>query len=212
MVEETCYNTGQIKAPAMVEHPEAWSASIVGLRRIDTNMPHPTTILFHAPLQYQLAVAKRFWRKVDKSNGANACWLWLASGHEAGYGQFSIRIPFQRRRMVKAHRLAYELTHGMIPTGHVICHRCDNPPCCNPQHLFSATQKQNTEDKYRKGRQNHAIGTQITSAKLSNNKVITIRRLYVAGGYTQIRLAEMYGVSDATIRRVVKHQNWEHIS
>lgn len=85
-----------------------------------------------------------FWVKVKKSDG---CWNWAASLSKAGYGMFRIdRVTHY------AHRISYELSFGEIPDGMVICHRCDNRRCLNPEHLFVATQKENMLDKMQKGR------------------------------------------------------------
>lgn len=92
-------------------------------------------------------IAERFWPKVDKRGGDDACWPWLGGRFESGYGQFS-----QRPRNLRAHRVAYELTHGQIPDNLMVLHECDNPPCCNPKHLFLGTNDDNMADRQRKGR------------------------------------------------------------
>ena len=91
-------------------------------------------------------IAPRFWRKVD-IKGVDECWLWLASFGFRDYGKFKLNGTY-----VAAHRIAYELTFGPIEKGKIICHKCDNPSCCNPYHLFQGTQSDNNADKYRKGR------------------------------------------------------------
>lgn len=89
----------------------------------------------------------RFWSYVDQSGGPDACWPWMRSVDRQGYG----------RQVVDghgwgAHRIAWTLTRGPIPDGLVTCHHCDNPPCCNPAHLFVGTQRENLADMKRKGR------------------------------------------------------------
>lgn len=93
-------------------------------------------------------VAERFWAKVDRSAGADACWPWTSGLTEDGYGQFA--GPAGER--LRAHRVAYELTHGALPPGLFACHGCDNRPCCNPKHLFAGTAKDNYQDSLVKGR------------------------------------------------------------
>jgi hypothetical protein len=90
----------------------------------------------------------RFWAKVDKSAGDNGCWVWTAGKANFGYGEFVVGGG----EKIRAHRWAYEETHGKIPNGLYACHRCDNPACCNPKHLFLGTPQDNVLDMVSKGR------------------------------------------------------------
>jgi hypothetical protein len=81
-----------------------------------------------------------FWDYVLKGDG---CWLWLGATNEAGYGLYHKQ---------RAHRVAYELTYGPIPSGMLACHSCDNPPCVRPDHLFPGTTKENVHDALKKNR------------------------------------------------------------
>lgn len=96
---------------------------------------------------------ERFWSKVDRGGGPDACWLWTAHKTRGGYGQ--LRVDGHQ---ATAHRVSWELAHGPIPPGHgyhgtCVLHRCDNPPCCNPSHLFLGTNADNMADMKAKGRQ-----------------------------------------------------------
>ena len=94
-------------------------------------------------------LSERFWEKVKKSNG---CWLWMACRDRRGYGRFGMGRKHQPAVM-DAHRVSYMLTHGgRLPTGKEICHRCDNPPCVRPSHLYADTHKQNQRDMSVHGR------------------------------------------------------------
>lgn len=90
--------------------------------------------------------AERFWLKVDKTAGPDGCWPWLGSVRK-GYGAFSVR-----GRCLTASRVAWALEAGTDPTERFVCHRCDNPLCCNPAHLFLGTASDNQIDMLRKGR------------------------------------------------------------
>jgi hypothetical protein len=90
-----------------------------------------------------------FWQKVDQSAGRFGCWPWAGSKKEKGYGQ-----AYFMGKVMRAHRLAYELAIGPVPNGLMLCHFCDNPACCNPWHLAPGTAKQNTQDMIAKGRAN----------------------------------------------------------
>ncbi len=95
------------------------------------------------------SVPERFWPKV-KVAGPEACWPWLAGTNGVSYGRLKLDGEY-----VGAHRIAWILEHGPIPPDRVICHRCDNPSCCNPRHLFLGTHLDNARDREAKGRGNH---------------------------------------------------------
>ena len=129
----------------------------------------------------------KFWLLVDKQ--PEGCWPWVGFTDTLGYGQFE--------RNIKAHRQAYQYAIGDIPTGMVVCHRCDNPPCCNPDHLFAGTLKDNSQDMVAKGR--------AFLRKLTPQQVKHIRDLapdLARGG--QRALAREFGVHPQTINKIIK--------
>ena len=143
-------------------------------------------------------VIERFEEKyVPEPN--SGCWEWTACTDTSGYGQ----IRFNGT-LVKAHRLSYELHVGEIGDKHVL-HKCDNPACVNPQHLFLGTQADNIADMVAKGRQ--ARGKSHGSAKLTEADVLAIR----ADNRPQRAIAPDYGISHRLISDIKNRKIWAHV-
>lgn len=145
-------------------------------------------------------LAERFWEKVDK-RGSDECWLWRGAIGRHGYGN----LGSGNGRTLRAHRVSYELAHGTIPPGLVICHRCDEPRCVNPMHLFAASQSLNLQDMANKGRSTQ--GGRSPSARLDDEAVLTIRSTNIA----QVELARRFGVSLMTISLAKRRLTWRHL-
>jgi hypothetical protein len=143
-------------------------------------------------------IAERFWPKVDKSGD---CWRWLAGTNPYGYGMFNVS-PRQPRR---AHRVAWELVNGPLPPGKVLRHKCDNPPCVNPDHLEVGTKAENSQDMADRHRSTFYERNPL--AKLTFAQVCEIRSLYSRGAL-QRELAIKFGVSRPNISRIVNLKGW----
>lgn len=181
----------------------------------------------------------RFWRFVDKSGD---CWIWTGSRAKGDYGSYFFQPEPRKTRRVSAHRTAYAIEHGEAPGGdRCVLHRCDNPPCVNPAHLFLGTHDDNMDDMTAKGRrpageahywcrhpeailrgERHYMrrdpskaarlrGEGNPQAKLTAGQIVEIRAR-VAAGAVQRRLAAEYGVSPATVCLVVSGKHWPHVA
>jgi hypothetical protein len=149
---------------------------------------------------------QRFWEKVDV-RGEDDCWEWKGARCQQGYGKFRVG-----RNTPNASRVAYAVVHGEIGDLFV-CHHCDNPPCCNPRHLFAGTAGDNHRDKVRKGRAPkfggaYVFGEDVGTSKVTRADVEEMRRLYDAGDMNQRQLGERYGLNQAHVSRIVRRVLW----
>lgn len=150
-------------------------------------------------------IASRFWSKVQKRDVG--CWDWMACKNEFGYG--CIGAGGDKGRPLKAHRVAWELLVGPIPPDTMVLHRCDNPGCVRPDHLFLGTQLENVRDCIEKGRS--IRGSAHKRAKLTEGKVRIIRELYSTGKSLR-ELGDAFGVADTTIHKAVSRKTWAHVT
>lgn len=142
---------------------------------------------------------RRFWGKVEKKSD-DECWEWKGAKLSHGYGAFNIGV-----RRISTHRFSWEIHYGEIPPGMLVCHKCDNPPCVNPKHLFLGTDTDNQRDKYLKGR--CARGEKNNHAKLTEDDVRKIREL-LASGKSARSIAPIFGVRHAAILTIKDRKNW----
>jgi hypothetical protein len=142
------------------------------------------------------------WGRVEKT--ATGCWLYRGNLTPNGYGVLSVG-----GRSRATHRLAWELTHGPVPPGLYICHRCDQPACCNPAHLFLGTPSDNQADSVAKGRRPSRKGSRHPLAKLTDDAVREIRAGKARGERT-IDLARRFGISEPSVCRIAKGYGWSH--
>lgn len=178
----------------------------------------------------------RFWRKVSLSSpaerypGIGKCWIWEGLLSPQGYGRFYVG-----RRSLPAHRVAYQISERTLSRNEFACHKCDNPACVRPDHIFIGTQKDNVDDMMKKGRQVSGLkvkpecaargdrhgsrtqpervcrGERNPSSRLTEDQVREIRRRYSTGLIWQKTLALQFGVTTSNIKKIIARTAWKHI-
>lgn len=150
-----------------------------------------------------------FWDHVEKSLEPDGCWEWSGArmGGTHRYGQIRIK-----GKTIYAHRLSFEAHVAPLVEGQFVLHRCDNPPCIRPEHLFAGSAKDNAQDMLRKGRARNQTrcGSKNNHAKLTEQQVREIRGRYAAGD-RQTALAAEFGVTQANISVIVRGEGWKHV-
>jgi len=155
----------------------------------------------------QTETAKDRFEKFILPEPNSGCWLWDGSTNGRGYGSFCLH-----GRSGGAHRASYQLYKGAIPAGLLVLHKCDVPPCVNPDHLFLGTHADNTADMVKKGRarwgrrgqRGCVSGENNGRAKLTTADVLVIR----SSSETNMDLARQFGVHNAQISRIRHHHRW----
>lgn len=175
-----------------------------------------------------LSASDRFWMRVTKTDG---CWLWVGKLDSAGYGKLRVN-----NIATKAHRYSYQIHNGEIPEGYFVCHKCDNPACVNPSHLFVGTIVDNNKDRamkgrtakgdksgsrlhpeklirgsdhhWAKGKMYHHKGEKNGRSKLNSEKAKQIRDMFATGKYSKVALGKLFGVTDVVIGNVVFYKSW----
>lgn len=155
---------------------------------------------------YGPAVARRFWGKVARGE-PDECWLWQGGRfrRRGGYGRFCLA---KRRR--RAHRVAWELTHGAIPVGQVVRHSCDTPACVNPAHLLLGAQADNVSDRVERGREGNRKGVRNGRAKVTPEVVRDIRQR--SRVETLVSIARDVGLSATAVGHIVQRKLWPHVT
>ena len=151
---------------------------------------------------YTSKFIKRFWNRVNVPSNKKLCWNWKASTRGIGYGQ----VSFKNKKLY-THRVVWELSYGAIPDGLFVLHKCDNPLCVNPNHLFLGTNQDNMTDKVKKGRQSHGESSKLS--KLSSVQIDDIRKRYRRGKISQQSLADEMGVSQSLISLILNRKLWK---
>lgn len=150
---------------------------------------------------------RNLWDRVSIKE-VDKCWLWLGHKDRYGYG----RVTYKGRREQLITRVVWELINGNIPKGMCVCHRCDNPRCVNPKHLFLATHSENMKDmkEKKRGRGKIMYGLENPKGKLSKEQVAEIRRRR-ANGERGVNLAEEFGVTPTAICSIYKGRNHQEM-
>lgn len=166
------------------------------------------------------AAVVRFWSKVDKAGGPNACWPWVGGRDKDGYGWFKVD-----GRMRRAHVVSWEINHGgRALEGLGTLHHCDNPPCVNPGHLWLGTSAANSADRAAKGRsacgdrngsRRHPerlrppMGEGHGAARLSDVEVVAIRNL--KGRLSTSDIGWLFGIRQQTVSKIQRRVSWKHV-
>jgi len=174
-------------------------------------------------LAFTVSEIERHLSCVDKSGGEDSCWLWMGHITPKGYGEFVGRRGGEKWKF-RAHRVAYFLEYGVDPGSLWVLHKCDNPPCCNPKHLWLGNNTENNRDSSAKGRKKwkedhlwrqhpEAVlrGERNGHSKLTETNVVEIRKLY-AEGLHKDEIAAKFGVTPTAIWYIVTRKTWKHVS
>jgi len=147
------------------------------------------------------SLEERYWLKVDR-RGQEDCWAWAGGCDHGGYGR--IKAAGERRNLA-AHRVAWEFRYGPIPGGLCVLHRCDNPGCVNPEHLFLGTVADNNRDKKEKGRSTR--GESNHHSRLTEWQAIAIR----SDCRARRAIAADYGICESQVGHIRAKRRWGHI-
>jgi len=160
-------------------------------------------------MNYSQDIVNRFWSKVNYPGNDQDCWEWTTGKLKKGYGQFWLN-----GKTVESHRFAYEFFNGIIPFGLLVCHTCDNPPCCNPEHLFSGTHLDNNRDTINKGRFIPSqVGENHYKTKLTNDLVEKILQQIQNNEVSSIsEIASLYNEEYSVIQNILHGTTWTSIT
>lgn len=158
----------------------------------------------HRSKTADLSRLELFFKNISNEFHPNGCWIYKNTSQD-GYGRLAIHA-----KTMKAHRYSYQINIGVIPEDLFVCHRCDNPPCVNPDHLFVGEPKENSLDMVKKNRQHRSKGSAVNGAKLNEQQVLEIKQKLKNGeGVTQ--LSRDYNISHNIISRIKSGFIWVHV-
>lgn len=165
-----------------------------------------TELLDRIDLQFEFVTRKLAQHTITE----NGCWQYEGFKNKDGYGVFQIYNPYTkpRKRKYRAHRVAYAYYHGIDPGHLFVCHKCDNPACINPDHLFLGTHKDNMEDKARKGRAAPQDGELNGNAKL-NKELVRHVVGYIQKGLSNKQISESLPVTHSQVSLIRLGKSWK---
>lgn len=146
---------------------------------------------------------EKFFKNVNESNSKDDCWEWLGRLNESGYGILCVG-----KHDFRAHRFSYFVQYNIDPVGWVVRHKCDNPACCNPNHLELGTQQDNVDDMKKRGRM--AVGEKYSKSKRKESDILLIRKLH-SEGLSYKEISEKVNENTNYIAYVVLRLIWKHI-
>lgn len=179
------------------------NGSVLALAACSTPLHHKDGDMPNEPINLTPQDIARFESKFVKTDG---CWNWMGARCRDGYGNFRLG-----NRTVGAQRITYMVYVGPIPDGLCVLHRCDNPACVNPAHLWLGTHTDNMRDSVSKGRFTRAHGERNGNVKLTIEKVLEIREL-IARGQTRYSVARKFGASWSNINSIVRGKTWIQVT
>lgn len=150
----------------------------------------------------------RFMDKVSIDDSSQ-CWIWVGASNILKYGRIYSR---ELRRAEPAHRFSWRLFRGALSDELDVLHKCDNPKCVNPEHLFLGNQSDNMKDMVSKGRALHRIGSTNPNSKLTEENVWWILQLYERRLFTQVELASLFNVTQSMISSILRGDSWSYMN
>jgi hypothetical protein len=160
----------------------------------------------HRKSQFEKTPEERLMERISPAAPVTGCMEWMGGRSGDGYGSIKVNGI-----QTAAHRYAYEIAFGTIPDGLFVCHHCDNPICCNKDHMFLGTPKDNMDDMARKGRKPRPKGNPSGNPKLTNENIAEIRRRLATGKESQQKIADSFGVNQVTISMIKLRKTWTKI-
>lgn len=156
-----------------------------------------------------VGVSERYNKYVNV-HGSDDCWPWTGCVNSSGYG----RLKVVSYRIQEAHRIAWALHTGVSPGEMMVCHHCDNPPCCNPKHLFLGTHAENMADMASKGRAKPPyqkfLGENNGSAKISEKDASKIIEM-ISNGWRNTEISERFNISHSMVSCIRLKKSWTHL-